>query len=39
VELPGDCEEVRRRTTTLAMHMLRVLRGPERLHVRYQVDT
>ncbi len=38
VQLPGDREEVRRRATTLTMHMLRVLRGPERLRVDYQVD-
>lgn len=39
VELPGDRGEVRRRATALGMHILRVLRGTERLDVRYQVDT
>jgi nicotinamide-nucleotide amidase len=38
VQLQGGAAEVRKQAATLAMHALRVLRGPERLRVSTQVE-
>ncbi len=38
VDLQGDPAELRRRAATLAMHLLRVLHGPERLRVNRPVE-
>jgi nicotinamide-nucleotide amidase len=38
VNLPGDRSQVRRRSVTLAMHMLRAVHGPERLRVDRPIE-